>query len=198
MDAIPDHENLIGVAANLAAKANAAEAALEAETGKRTCERCHVEKPLDEEHYTRHNGYFRRACATCTRNEWKYRIVRENKRIAEIAAKKLAGNIKAPHVSELCEDMIASFGGLTEFVAEWKEQYDELRTREPGSKLVMDSLYSVAKLVNMSTQHRSSAPDVQRMSEEALEKELTKRLTAIRLYETHFEPESDGRSAETA
>lgn len=199
-------EEVSGQNLNYAATlANKAQAEFEAETGKRTCEACKLDKPLDEHNfYPVANGKFQKVCKVCKNNEHKYRIIRENEKIAAIAAKKLAGNIKAPHVSELCEDMIASFGGLTEFVAEWKKQYEVKAASEPGSKQVMDNLYSVIKLVAMSTQHRSSTPDVKRMSEEDMERELTERLGALKLYQKNFtdEPpfdtEDDGRPAQTA
>lgn len=78
----------------------------------------------------------------------------------------------APHISQLCESMIALYGGVENFALFWKEQIDEAVERMPGSKTVLDNIYGIVKLVNMSSQHTMVARDIANMSNEELELEI--------------------------
>lgn len=76
--------------------------------------------------------------------------------------------IEAPHISELCEQMVGSFGGLRPFTMFWKNQIDLAAVTKPGSKTVLDSCYAIAKLITLSTEHRQTAPDMGDISDEDL------------------------------
>ena len=80
--------------------------------------------------------------------------------------------IDAPHISELCEEMMHCFGGLQNFARLYHGQIMEAATRSPGGKLVLDALKAMTKLIETSTEHRKSAPDMENLSDEDIAREL--------------------------
>ncbi len=99
------------------------------------------------------------------------------------AAKRLTAEIRgtsinAPHISEMCEEIIAVHGDLKTFAKRYKQNFDAAESKEHGmgSKTVMDNYWRVVQLVAMSTEHRDSAPDVANLSNEDIEAELANML----------------------
>lgn len=81
--------------------------------------------------------------------------------------------IKAPHISELCEEMIEQFGSLKDMAKAWKQQIDAACANRPGGKTALDAFGALSHLVRESTVLRGSAPDVENLSEEDIEREMT-------------------------
>lgn len=105
--------------------------------------------------------------------------------------------IEAPHISELCEVMIAKFGGVETFCKDWHEQIQEAIDKAPGSQKVLDAYGRIANLVEASTKMRLTAPDVFDMSDEELEEEIqfqvvkvmqSKQDTKLLEHDEHDEP----------
>lgn len=149
--------------------------------GKRRCTQCGIVRPETDD-------FFRRTpkrglsdvCRPCMKNSRRRKILEEARRdITQTAKKIVKTNIKAPHISELCEQMFVKFGGLNSFVEEWKRLYDEIVSGGENVKLAHDMLYGIVKLTGMSTEHRSSAPDVAMMTDDDLERELQTQLRVI-------------------
>jgi hypothetical protein len=84
--------------------------------------------------------------------------------------KEITKTISAPHISELAEAMVKKFGGLEQFVDEW---YQDIRKSEAGSKTRLDSYNQIKNMIEASTIHRMSAPDVLSLTDKQLELERT-------------------------
>jgi hypothetical protein len=115
-------------------------------------------------------------CKECVR-ETKIAAARE--RLKQIAQRtgmadftKLAQpKIETPHISQLCESLINQWGGLQSFTNFVYSQTMAAAAKNPGSKAVLDSCKTVINLVNMSTEHRKSAPDVSELSDAEIERQ---------------------------
>lgn len=84
--------------------------------------------------------------------------------------------IDVPHISELTAEMMGVFGGMQSFVRFYYEQVMQAAQEKPGSKPVLDACKAITNLVESSTLHRKSAPDVIEMSDVELEAEKAKLL----------------------
>ena len=97
---------------------------------------------------------------------------------AEMVARQLlsatAGKaINSPHISEVCAEMMQTFGTVGEFARAWKVEFDKACAVEGGTrKTVLDAFSGISKLVALSTQHRATAPDVLDMDREDMVEEL--------------------------
>ena len=116
-----------------------------------------------------------RRCAQMMRKRNKREGQRQ--RLAESRLKELISaargqKINAPHVSEICEGMINTFGGVESFCNEWKLQIDIAMENRPGSKMVLDHFYTLFKMVATSTENRDTAPDVAGLSDDELAAEM--------------------------
>lgn len=80
--------------------------------------------------------------------------------------------IEAPHISELNESLIKRFGGLEQFATFYYEQIMAAAAQHPGGRSVLSACAQIARIMTASTQHRQSAPDVQLLSDQDLEREL--------------------------
>lgn len=80
--------------------------------------------------------------------------------------------IEAPHISELNESLIKRFGGLDQFATFYYEQIMAAAAQHPGGRSVLSACAQIARIMTASTQHRQSAPDVQLLTDEDLEREL--------------------------
>lgn len=125
-------------------------------------------------------------CTACTgkRNAKvaRERIRKRAERVKELVAAMHAQHANAPHISELCDSMLAQFGGLEGFAASWKEQIDEAVDKNPGSKTVLDQYYAVAKLIGMSTAYRATAKDIAAMTDDEIDAERERLIPALLKY----------------
>jgi hypothetical protein len=85
-----------------------------------------------------------------------------------LAKKKL----DAAHISELCEEIVGEFGGLHQFARFFVAQTMAAAARNPGGKVALDACAKVISIIVASTEHRKSAPDVENLTDEDIEKEV--------------------------
>ncbi len=142
----------------------------------RTCVACEREKPFTA--FPRAPGGKGRIykCAACVAG-YDPRAIRkkkaEEKQTLRLLVTALRGkSINAPHISELTEQAVVLFGGVEGLAIAWKQQIDEAIKVRPGSKTVLDAFYSIAKLIQLSTENRHTAPDLEGMSDEDIAAEL--------------------------
>jgi len=88
--------------------------------------------------------------------------------------------INAPHITELCAGMMELHGGLMGFCKAWKNDIDTARRDKPGSQTVLQSDMALMRLVQNSTEHRQSAPDLANMSDADFEREVNGLLGRIK------------------
>jgi hypothetical protein len=79
--------------------------------------------------------------------------------------------INAPHISEYADVMFEEMGGLRQVVKRHIAQIDAAEAAEPGSKRVLEAYKSLVALIEKSTVHRQTAPDVISMSDAEIELE---------------------------
>ena len=84
-----------------------------------------------------------------------------------------------PHITELCGEMIKRFGNLEAFTIEWHTQIRAAIDKNPGSKTVLDSMFSIVKLITLATEHRESMPVTSDMTADEIERELNQRLSNL-------------------
>lgn len=102
----------------------------------------------------------RKAIAAITKKS----IADFNKTMSGIAAK----TINAPHISEYLELLMLKFGSPANFAQFHYDQLMFAAKDEPGSKRVLDGTKAIINIIESSTIHRQSAPDVASLSDEAL------------------------------
>lgn len=131
-------------------------------------------------------------CKQC-KKERQYAHARE--RLEKIATKSGIADlatisrqkIDSPHISQLCESLIAQFGGLQAFTNFYFSQIQLAAASNPGSRTVLEACKTVIGLVNQSTEHRQSAPDVVDMTDDELERERTRLLLELMTRDTSGE-----------
>ena len=132
------------------------------------CKLCKTELKSEKEYKTI-------TCVGCMKEAttiaaYKERVNGTSSLLAEFA--RTTKKIDAPHVSELCEGMVQKFGGLNQLCNEWYQQIQYACQNNPGGKLALDGFSAMAKLIAASTEHRQSAPDIENLSEEDIDREL--------------------------
>lgn len=85
--------------------------------------------------------------------------------------------INTPHISEVCGEMMATFGTTEEFARAWKVEFDRECAGGGPRKTILDAFSGLSKLVALSTQHRATAPDVLDMDRDDMVQELLGILT---------------------
>jgi len=90
------------------------------------------------------------------------------------------GKINAVHISELNERLIELLGGLDGFARFYVNQIVAAAATRPGGKNVLDACKQICNVVLASTQHRRSAPDVENLTTEDLERELLEKVAVLR------------------
>lgn len=94
--------------------------------------------------------------------------------IKSFIAKVRGQDVTAPHISELCSEMIKRFGDLESFSREYYRQIQEAASKRPGSKTALDAYGAIVKLVSASTVNRASSPDVSDLTDADIEAEIVK------------------------
>lgn len=79
-----------------------------------------------------------------------------------------AGRKEPSHICEVAAKIEDHLGGIDQFCWEVVEDLRDARERAPGSKTVLDFDGLILKTIKESTDHRDSAPNVQRMSDDDL------------------------------
>lgn len=105
--------------------------------------------------------------------------------------------IESPHVSELAEGIIKQFGGLEQFCREWHYQISVAMKDKPGTKTVLDSFKVISMVINQSTAHRQSAPDMEELSDAELAATVMTLMEQQNVIEGQFEVQDDGSKVST-
>ena len=94
------------------------------------------------------------------------------KALRQIVGQQRKDKIDAPHISEMCAEMIRSMGGLKAFCHGLVEDYLDARERSPGSAVLLRFGADVFKLVKESSAQRDTAPDAVNMTDDELAAEM--------------------------
>jgi hypothetical protein len=90
-------------------------------------------------------------------------------------------------VGELANALLDECGGLGNFAKEWRKELAKAQVDKPGSKIVLDGFYGVAKLIIAASDERESK-GYDDMSEEELQRELNHALLQL------YQPETEGET----
>jgi hypothetical protein len=139
---------------------------------QRVCVECN--RLLDNSEFVTRNSL---KCNACIRRlkAWEaeqqveeLKQVLANTTLRAMAADRKGVAINAPHISEAIALGIQKLGGLDGFMEMYtsalKASYDE----DPGSRKTLDHLRKFTDLITASTEHRSTAPDVEGMTDEEI------------------------------
>jgi hypothetical protein len=146
-------------------------------TEMRFCSDCGEEKPLAEfRRRSRSRDRRHSQCATCFAEYMRaYRASRRRQAIGQFArdVKNLEHSPK--YVEKLCRIMARRFGGLDSLAKAWKTAIDAAAAARPGSRMVLNSLLAIVRLLEISwlQAKRNEKPPslpVEYMSDEELER----------------------------
>jgi hypothetical protein len=139
----------------------------------KVCRGCGKAKELKD--FQRHNDRYEHSCKICQKREEVQKSLRlvTQKQIAEFdrTVSGIAKTINAPHISEALESLMLRFGGVNGFTKFYYEQVQAAALDEPGSKKVLDACKAITNMIEASTIHRASAPDVASLTDEQLKAE---------------------------
>lgn len=96
----------------------------------------------------------------------------ERAMVMDVASRIRSNAMGAHHISELANEMVKRFGGLEQFTISWKRAIDAAAEKNPGGKIVLDSHYAIAKLIQMSTEANGGGKGPGDLSDDELEREL--------------------------
>lgn len=142
-----------------------------------SCERCGYVGPVE---------YFStkvRECLNCAKETARKRAANQRKaELANLAAKQIMASVtrkqvNVPHLCEIAESIAKEFGGVDAFCKSWYYSISCALQSDPGSQRVIRAHEAIAKLIGESTKLRDTSPDVQNLSDEDLETELSSLLT---------------------
>lgn len=129
-------------------------------------------------------------CPECDRKACRRAILAEEEKLQAQAQRKADRDseffrklsIDVPHVSEMAESLVKRFGGLEAFVDFFHTQTLIAAMRNPGGANVLNACHKVMKVIEASTEHRETAPDMAGASDGDLERlmqEILKRAKVV-------------------
>jgi hypothetical protein len=134
-------------------------------------------------------------CRTC-RNSGKGKRQRKAlqaiiTRIAnqQITAAARGETLDIPRLSTICALRLERVGGVEKLCDEWHEQFELLKERSPGSKLVLDEYRALAKMLHLAGQSIDSAGQGVGLSEEEIDRELAGIVSRIVTDQIESDPE---------
>jgi hypothetical protein len=98
--------------------------------------------------------------------------------IGEFSASLRGTKIDVPHISEVAAVVIKKLGGLEKFSDIWVENFNKVTTDSKGKKVALDAISAISKLIQISTEHRQTAPDLASMTDEELDRESRRMMFA--------------------
>ncbi len=162
------------------------------------CPHCNQSKRPDEFTDTRTGAKSTccKQCALAMKSDGKKNRNAEqiDQALAGFAAKLRGTHIDVPHISELAGHLIKKLGGVEQLAELWVTTINAIQDQKPASKLALESLLSVARLVETSTAYRESAPDMAAMTDADIQEELR----SLILGEVGSSPRLLGAMAENA
>ncbi|MFA7177011.1 MAG: hypothetical protein WC114_07180 [Smithellaceae bacterium] len=85
-----------------------------------------------------------------------------------MVAERTGKKIDAPHISEYVATLVKKLGGLEAMADLHVEQLKAAIEDTPGSARVLDHFKAIVNMINASTEHRQSAPDVEGLTEDEI------------------------------
>jgi len=160
----------------------------------RVCPSCRLMKPLAEFDYTKSN--IRICCIECVEQDKQTKklvkaTARRDEALKMVIAEVSGTKINVPHISELAAEMVHQLGGLEEFCQLWKYHIYACLERNPASNTLASNLKALSNMILQSTQERMTAPDVQTLTDEELEKELQTLMGASTRIMAESDPEEE-------
>ncbi len=140
----------------------------------RTCPAC-GEIRLVTEYQDAIDGPVFDSCRTCRHGSVmasEADIARVRSMAKRVAVEARGEYIESPHITEINAEMHRLFGGAKGFCQMWYDQIQLAMVNKGGTKLVLEQFKEIARLTKSATEHRDSAPDVARLTDEELGKEL--------------------------
>ena len=118
----------------------------------------------------------------------------EESRFRELvnASLAMAGPKHVCSIQELAGELIDQAGGLKKFANEWHKQLERAKEDKPGSKLVLDGYYAIAKLVATASES-SSGNAYDDLTFEEIQAQLSD--TLLGLYAPEEEPAGEEGAA---
>ena len=98
--------------------------------------------------------------------------------LSEFTAMLRGTQVEAPHVAEYTQKLIEKFGSLDEIVSMHHRVINSLVRDNPGSKTAIDAVNGLVRLMELSTNYRDSAPDVDDLEYKEIEEELSRLMLA--------------------
>jgi hypothetical protein len=142
---------------------------------EKICLGCAKSFPLSEFPKTGLHQRSSNLCGKCRKREQVEAVIKRKtaKEIAEFhqSIGKLAQPINAPHISEFLESLLVKFGGSNGFAQFYYDQVVLASVNDPGGKKVLDACRSITNIIQASTIHRATAPDVTSLSDDQLRTE---------------------------
>ncbi len=133
----------------------------------KTCHVCGDERPVEEFRLRSRNGEERhnncKACWCAYMRE--YNRQQRHKELTTFNQQLKDRHNDVAFLAKITQVMVRRMGGLSAFVASWKDAHDAARKARPGSKMVLDFYLAVTRLIEVSSQ----PPDYDEFSDEDLE-----------------------------
>jgi hypothetical protein len=148
---------------------------------RRICSRCGEPRDKAEFRILRHRltgrMYFESCCKPCSKEKQKYRRRRRLEKAKQLQFREAVMRlkecgIKAPHVSEVWGELVNTYGGLQQFVTQYKAQIDAAVLRGAGSKVVLDAFKALTHLSVHSSNLQKDATDVALLTDADIENQL--------------------------
>ncbi len=138
---------------------------------ERVCARCN--RLLSVEDFTPGSNCCKSCNELLTQEEAnkRYEEMRQlmcTRAVRGMVAERSGRKIDAPHISEYVATLVKKLGGLDAMAELHVKQLKAAIEDTPGSARVLDHFKAIANMINASTEHRQSAPDVEGLTEEEI------------------------------
>jgi len=107
-------------------------------------------------------------CVSCEENKQEHlRHVQEKKLVSHLKSRVLAAG-QVAKVTELCNTLLDTYGGLKGFCELWRAEVDEARKFKPGSATVLQQFTAIAKIILAANAAAPPRRNEQQMSDDEL------------------------------
>jgi hypothetical protein len=100
------------------------------------------------------------------------------RKVARLAARQVLASltrsqIDVPHTSELAAAVVERIGGVDKLADKYMEVVNAILEKDPSTRLALSAVDGIAKMIRDSTVMRETAPDVNNLSDDELEQEIS-------------------------
>ena len=140
--------------------------------GHKLCEQCLHVKPIDQFRRRHRDRDDRQGqCRECHNQSEKLRLAKKRSKKNHALISKFVTDLKNEtddrRVAMLCQTMVSSFGDTVEFVQAWCEQVEEAKSKNPGSKKVLDFFWGIMRMAQFC---ENQGPKVELLDDEQLQR----------------------------